>query len=850
MNFLDLAARLERIFDNLRRDKSPLVLSALIALALLFTFSLPRPLFSSYYSPALYDRNGKLLGAMVAHDGQWRFPHTTLGQNRLNEKFAASLIEAEDKRFRNHVGIDFFSIGRAFIQNIRADRIVSGASTITMQTIRLARPGKRRTIITKIVEAFLALRLELSYSKDEILGLYAAHAPFGANVVGIEAAAWRWFGRSSADLSWAEAATLASLPNSPGIIHPGSNRGALKIKRDALLDRLSARGFFDEETLALAKAEEVPGAPLPLPALAPHLLARIVTEAGGTAEFNSENKKHPLYQNNFSLVTTLDYETQERAKAIVERWAVRFAERGISSAACVILDTVSGETLAYVGNAATSDAPSVDIAASPRSSGSLLKPFLYAAMLDSGDILPSSLVSDIPTRVGSYSPENNSRNYLGVVRTDEALARSLNVPAVRSLRVYGVERFADLLKRLGITTLFRRGEDYGLPLILGGAEVRLWEITGLYAGLARAANPLAHNPDPFSRNSGNAFFVPRFFAAASAAPAVSRIGTDPLADSAGHSSASSVPALSSGAAWFTLEALTFVTRPGEEAQWQEYAGSRRIAWKTGTSFGNRDAWAVGTTPAWTAGVWTGNASGEGRAELVSTTTSAPVLFDLFSALDSMYPSSANRAWFPQPAEHLVPAETCARSGFPAGPDCRTITEALVPRGAPHHSPCPYCRVVALNEEGSFRVAVERSARPARLEKWFVLPPAEEWYYRRWNLDYKPLPPLANTDNSGDGTGNAPAAAIPSLALFNPEAGAKLYIPRELDGREGRAVFQAAHRDSGETLYWHLDDTYLGQTNAFHDMEARPGPGRHTLTVVDGKGNSLSRYFEVLSDAEE
>ncbi|MCL1814495.1 MAG: penicillin-binding protein 1C [Treponema sp.] len=781
----------------------------------LFAFSLPRPLFSSYYSPVLYDRSGKLLGAIVAYDGQWRFPEGSTVQP-VNIKFGEALIEAEDRRFRNHVGIDFFSIGRAFVQNIRAGRIVSGGSTITMQTIRLSRSGRKRSIAEKILEAFLALRLEFSFSKDQILGLYGAHAPFGANVVGIEAASWRWFGRSSADLSWAEAATLAVLPNGPGLIHPGRNRELLREKRDALLDRLYARGLFDEETLLLARSEPLPGEPLPLPSLAPHLLARIVMEAGGVKEFNSENKNHPLYNRAFSLVTTIDWEVQRRASAILERWALNFAERGISAGACIILDTGNGEALAYVGNVPSADAPAVDIAASPRSSGSLLKPFLYGAMLDTGDILPSSLVSDIPTRVGSYSPENNSRTYLGVVRSDEALARSLNVPAVRSLRLYGVERFADLLRGFGITTLFRRGEDYGLPLILGGAEVTLWEITGLYAGLARSA-------DPANRE---AFFPPRFFA-----------GT-------GGDRRRRRKELSAGAAWLTLEALTFVTRPGEEAHWQEYAGSRRIAWKTGTSYGNRDAWAVGTTPLWTAGVWIGNASGEGRAELVSTATSAPVLFSLFSALDSIFASST-RFWFPQYAEEFTPIEICAPSGFPAGVDCEKTAVSLIPREAPRHGPCPYCRTVALNQAGDRRVTAGAGSEPVRLEKWFVLPPAEEWYVRRWNLDYKPLPALRSGPGDLDGYGSA----IPSLALFNPEPDGKIYIPRELDGREGRVVFQAAHRDGGETIYWHLDDTYLGETFVFHELEARPGPGFHIITLVDGKGSRISRRFEVLSDAD-
>jgi penicillin-binding protein 1C len=242
-------------------------------------------------------------------------------------------------------------------------------------------------------------------------------------------------------------------------------------------------------------------------------------------------------------------------------------------------------------------------------------------------------------------------------------------------------------------------------------------------------------------------------------------------------------------------------------------------------------------------VWVGNASGEGNADLVSSTTSSPGLFDLFSALGSIFASSGSRAWFPRPAEYLFPAEVCAQSGFPAGPDCLKTREALIPQNASRHSPCPYCRTVALNLAGDRRISVENTAEPVRLEKWFILPPAEEWYYRRWNLDYKPLPPLRANDSAAGESG------IPSMALFNPEPDTKIFIPRELDGREGRVVFQAAHRDSGETIYWHLDDVYLGETKIFHDLEARPGPGIHTITLVDGKGSRISRRFEILSNAD-
>jgi penicillin-binding protein 1C len=735
---------------------------------------------------------------MVAEDGQWRFPPAS----SVNEKFADALLEYEDRRFRWHPGIDPIAIIRAFTQNFRAGEVVSGGSTLTMQVIRMSRGRTRRTLLQKGIEAVLALRLEVGRSKDEILGLYAANAPFGGNVVGLEAAAWRWFGRAAEELSWAEAATLAVLPNGPALVHPGRNRDTLKARRDALLDRLYQRGRFDEETLLLARDEPLPLEPKPLPRLAPHLLSRVVREAGGVPAFAATGKSG-------GIRTTLDRAVQERVAVIMNRRAEAFAGNGIMNGAALIMDTRSGEVLAYVGNVNSPVAADVDIITSSRSSGSLLKPFLYAAMLDAGEIMPSSLVSDIPTRVGSYSPENITRLYLGAVPANEALARSLNIPAMRSLRAYGVDRFARLLRSLGLTTLWRPAEEYGLPLILGGAEVTLWEMAGLYAGLARSCLELASEETPF--------FPPSFF---------------PREATEGRTPGNTRP-FSPAAAWLTLDALTFVVRPGEDAAWQDYASSRRIAWKTGTSFGFRDAWAIGVTPRWTVAVWIGNASGEGRAELRSAITSAPVLFELFSALEG-------GEWFPKPEASLKTTEVCAASGFPPGPDCETLTWVEVPRNAPPYRPCPYCRLVTLNEAGDRLASLERgSSRELVQKKWFVLPPAEEWYLRRWNLDYKPLPPMEGISGGGN-----------PLALFNPEENSQVYVPIELDGNPGRIIFSAAHRDGDAIIHWHLDNAYLGSTGIFHEMEARPAPGLHTLTLVDNGGHTISRAFEILDRGDD
>lgn len=734
----------------------------ILAFSAAFFLCLRKPLFNAPLSPVLYDRAGVLLGAHVASDFQYRL---RAPRGALNPKFAAALIEYEDRRFYLHAGVDPLAVARAALQNLRGGRVLSGASTLTMQTIRLSRKSRPRSFAEKVVEAALALRLEAGCSKAEILALYAANAPFGGNAVGLEAAAWRWFGHKSAELSWAEAAALAVLPNAPALVHPGRNRGLLRSKRDALLTRLFRGGRFDAETLRLALAEPLPETPRPLPQYAYHYLMRTADD---------ERAKTAL--------SPLDARVQTRAGAILQRRSEALQQQGIMNAACIILDTQSGEPFAYVGNIDTPLAPFVDMARARRSSGSLLKPFLFGAMLDSGELLPGELVSDIPTRIESYQPENNTRAYSGAVPANEALTRSLNVPAVRELRRYGVARFAAVLRSFGITTLFRKPEEYGLPLILGGAEITLEEICQAYALLGRIA--------------------------------------------AGSTKARP---LSRGAAYLTLETLTGVARPEEEASWRYFAGARSIAWKTGTSFGFRDAWAVGVTPRWTIGVWVGNATGEGRAELRAAETAAPALFELFSFLDAA-------PWFDTPWSDIAIIDVCAASGFPAGVNCAAISEAEIPKNAPRRAPCPYCRTLTLNAAGDRQVRLEAAdGESVRREKWFVLPPAEEWYYRRRHLEYRPPPPF---EDGPDG------AALP-LALFNPEPLAQIYVPVELDGSPGRVVFRAAHRAEDAVIYWHLDNTYLGSTTRFHEWEARPAAGAHILTIVDAAGNSVRRGFTVL-----
>ena len=631
-----------------------------------------------------------------------------------------------------------------------------------------------------------ATRLEFRYSKEKILSLYISHAPFGGNVVGLDAAAWRYFGHAAEDLSWAEAAMLAVLPNSPAMIHLSKSRQSLLDKRNRLLTRLHKNGTLSDSDYELALSEPLPQEPKPLPQTAPHLTDYFYRTRNGTYS-----------------VSTIDRGIQLQVEELVERWNNEFSRSDIRNMAILVIDIEKNQPIAYCGNLHFNKERSgnqVDIIRAPRSTGSILKPFLYYAMLQEGSILPHTLLPDVPININGFAPQNFSQQFEGAVPASEAIARSLNIPTVSMLQHYGVPKFYNLLKQIGLTTLTRPASHYGLSLILGGAEGTLWDITVAYAEMARCLKGLDKTDCSLL-----------------------------LSDSTRHlPSANSHVSLSPGAVWQTFDAIKEVNRP-EEIDWRTIPSMQTIAWKTGTSYGFRDAWAVGVTPRYAVGVWVGNASGEGRPGLTGVGNAAPVLFDLFSLL----PGSG---WFDMPYDELLPMAICRLSGHKASAICDRVDTLYMPRSADKTEVCPYHRLVHLSADGRFRVnssceSVGRMiARP-----WFVLPPSEEYYYRNYHIDYAPLPPVK--PGCGEDRGR-------QIELIYPEHNAILYLPKGFSGKREQFVFKAAHARPDAILYWHLDDTYAGETTDHHQISFSASPGKHRLTLIDDQGNRKTISFEV------
>ena len=768
------------------------MLGILTFLLIGYIFCLPRQLFHVPYSTVVTDHNDELLGARIASDGQWRFPP----RETTPEKIKQCLITFEDKHFYHHWGVNPLSVGRAIYQNTKHKRIISGGSTLTMQTIRLAR-NESRTFGEKIIEMIWATRLEFRASKEEILSMYVSHAPFGGNVVGLDAAAWRYFGHSAEDLSWAESAMLAVLPNAPAMIHLSKGRKMLLSKRNRLLKQLLEKKIIDSSTYELAVTEPLPDEPHPLPQTAPHLVSRFYKERNGQY-----------------TRSTIDRGMQTHIEDLAERWSNEFNRSDIRNLAILVIDIPANQVIAYCGNVhfdRKQGGNQVDVIQAPRSTGSILKPFLYYAMLQEGSLLPDMLLPDIPININGFTPQNFSMQYEGAVPASEALARSLNIPAVTMLQRYGVPKFHNFLQQTGFKTITRSSSHYGLSLILGGAEATLWDVTNAYAQMGRSLIP---HPDSKLSEKKEAGII------------MAKEEKKEEENETTRKSTQKNLIWDKGAVWQTFDALKEVNRP-EEIDWKSIPSMQTIAWKTGTSYGFRDAWAVGVTPRYAVGVWVGNATGEGKPGLVGAQTAGPVLFDIFNYL----PASS---WFERPTGVFVDAEVCRRSGHLKGRFCEeTDTILILPAGL-RTDACPYHHLITLSADEKHRVYENcANTEPTLQKSWFTLPPVWEWYYKQHHPEYSPLPPFKA--GCGEDT-------FQPMQFIYPPINAHIKLPKQLDGSKGFMTVELAHNDPNATLFWHLDDTYLTQTQDFHKISLQPAPGKHSLTAVDGEGNTVSTTF--------
>jgi len=772
---------INKLLIVLRKHPKKFIFFGILLVA--YYFCLPKQLFKTPTSTVIESRKGNLLGAKIASDGQWRFPV----MNTIPAKFEICLLQFEDAYFYKHFGFNPVSMAKAIGENISEGKTVRGGSTITQQVIRLSR-NKERSYIEKFIELVLATRLEFRQSKEDILKLYASHAPYGGNVVGLDAAAWRYFGLQPHQLSWAESATLAVLPNAPSLIYPGKNQKKLLEKRNRLLQKLHNKDYIDSMTFELALLEELPQKPFSLPRNAPHLVEQI-----------AKKKKGQRFR------SSLDENIQINVNSIVKKHYQSLSQNQVHNASVLVLDVKTREVLSYVGNTQTSreNQKDVDMVRANRSTGSTIKPLLYTAMLDAGELLPNMLVADVPTQIAGYTPENFNEDYYGAVEAKNALARSLNIPAVRLLQSYGLAKFRDQLDVFKLGGLTKSADHYGLTLILGGAESNLWDLTKTYANLASTLN---HFNETSSEYFSKEFVEPTL-----------RVEELDFGEKTTEKTVFDAASI-----YLTFEAMKEVNRPDGNESWEFYDSSKEIAWKTGTSFGNKDAWAIGVTTDFVVGVWVGNADGEGRPNMTGVSSAAPVLFDVFDVL----PISE---WFQKPFDEFIEIDVCTMSGYLATAICPVKTISI-PNKENYVKACNYHQMVQLDSRKQFRVnssCIDLSK--AVSESWFSLPPLMEFYYKRTHPIYKSLPAFLN---------NCENTNAPSMEFIYPKSGSRISLTKNYEGELNELVLKLAHSKPETEVYWYLDDNYLQSTINFHELGIAPKTGQHKITVVDANGNEV------------
>ena len=813
-------------------------------------FPLPKARLHPPASPIVLDRNGEWLRAFLAADGMWRFsyqqsvirhqsqevfdePALSLTENRQpitdNYFLHQAVLTAEDRWFYYHFGVNPVSIATALYDNITAGKVVRGGSTITMQLARLMEP-KARNVPNKLWEMFRALQLELTYSKSEILTYYFNMLPYGGNIVGTAAASRFYFNKPQHALSLGEAALLAAIPNSPERLRPDRFPDNARKAREKVLNRLLTHRQISEQQWRAALQEPIPTKRYPLPFKAPHLARLLVIGKGQHAGPTTRGR----------IYTTIDVKVQETARRILREY-LEASHAGVvnhrlpSTGAIVVMDTRSRQVLAMVGSHDFFDRKAlgqINGTLAPRSPGSALKPFVYALALEQGLITPETLLFDVPVTYAGYEPVNYDGKYSGYVTARQALARSLNVPAVNLNARLKNDTLHAFLKRSGISTL-TLAKKYGLSMVLGGCEVNLLELTTLYAGLANMGEFAPYQLVSSYQSPAAQAFSEQLSVKGGAIESESALTNDRQLVTDNQSRR----LLRQETSFVITEMLTTLQLPANTVRNPEAFESTmnlpKIAWKTGTSYGHRDAWCIGYSPELTIGVWLGNFDGKGSSMMSGTDAATPILFALFTALTGQ----DTHRWFTKP-EGLKTREVCTLSGAPVSPHCPTRkSDVYIPGVSPvatctihkrvsidtatGYSLCSHCR--NLDETGA-----QNGYKTVLFEEW----PAAAATWLAENGFAVPVLPAHNPLCNGAIAGTAPV-------ILSPTEDTVYYIRPGIPLEHQKIRLSASASNRTQELFWFLDGALIFKGKAGQQYWLTPVKGKHLLTCVDAEGRSAS-----------
>lgn len=761
-----------------------LVCVAGVLVMLLLVAWLPLPMERTQLPQAYryQDRDGRPLSVLISRDGYFRM---STRRGEIPDLFVRALLNHEDRFFYQHPGINPLAIVRAAVSNLRAGEVVSGGSTLTMQLARMLK-RRDRTIGAKLVEAFRSLQLEWHYSKTEILEFYLTLAPYGGNLEGLSAASYFYFGKVPAMLSIGEMALLVGLPQSPNRYRPDRHPQAARQMRDNILAEMHQAELISDQQLRRALLEPVP------------------TErrnAVNLAVHSAWHLRHE-YPDRHRLRTTLDINMQQQAAALLGNYVGTLDAYGISNAAAVVIDNRTREVRALVGSTDYFDKNRLganDGARMARSPGSTLKPFLYALGFDKGLISEKTILHDVPVNYGGYSPQNYSEDFRGPVTVREALTDSLNVVAVNLTQEVGLEDFHQLLQDGGLSGLHQDAGYYGLPLVLGGVEVSLLELTNLYASLADGG---VWRPWRLRVEEG---------------------GTETRR------------LLSQEASWLVTHILTDVERPDFPSSWRFSRNRPTVAWKTGTSYGHQDAWSVGYTPDYTIGVWVGNFDSRPANRLAGSKVAAPLLFDLFQA----FHDSNNRRWFSRP-DGVVRRRVCQTCGRPATRACQSFTsEYYLPaaRGPATEGLCEVPQLIAVDRRTGAPATDATPAAEVERRVFNIWPSRMAAFLVQHGMPADRVPPYLPDHMAGQ--------AYYPPEILSPVAGT-VYYKRlgELKTQDHAIKLSAAVTNRIRQISWFLDGRLVYQGSPWQQVLINPPPGDHQLRLVDGVGGVAEMTLKV------
>jgi penicillin-binding protein 1C len=776
----------ERIKIFVRRNKRSLLRLAigaicmLVLLAVIDLIIFPLPYDKLHRQPAhfIYSREGKLLNCFSSSDQFWRKPVKLAD---ISPELIRSVITCEDRWFYYHPGINPFSILSAAWTNIKNKKVVRGGSTITMQIARMIEP-RERTITSKIIEAFRSFQLELHYSKDELLELYFNLVPYGGNIEGVGAATYFYFEKTPDKLSLSEIAILTALPASPNNYRPDLNPEQCRIRRDKILANLRNKNVISQKEYEHAVEEEIPVNRQDRPFYAPHFCQNMLSYRPELGEYK----------------TTIDFDKQLLCEKLAYMHYLSIRDKSINNLSVVVLDNATGDLLAMIGSPDFNDDRNngqINGALAFRSPGSSLKPFAYALGMESGLITPSTKLDDIPINYSGYSPENYDEEYHGLVSARDALIQSYNVPAVNVCARVGLQKFYTLLQDGGISSLHRKYFEYGLPLVLGACEVSLLELTDLYSSLAREGE-----------------YIPVRFMIDDTISSPKRI-------------------LAEEASFLISDILSNLRRPDLPASWEFTCDIPTLAWKTGTSYGRKDAWAIGYNPDFTVGVWAGNFSAEGSPYLVGAEISVPLMLDIFHELMT----GREIRWFDQPPGVDV-RMVCTESGAPPNKDCPSVREAYYIPGVSSSQSCTVHKALMVDHRTGFMLcpacAYGKNIDTVIVENW--PPRIADWLLRQGQIAALPE---HNPECKGIVLNEAPV-------IHSPEDNAvyEIRVSAPLDYQ--KILLQASVSLSSGKIHWFLDKNWFASCLPGKNLFYLPKKGRHELMCMDDFGRSSKILFEV------